>query len=151
MSALRKLPDFTSNPAAVDSATPTTALFNELLADARKEGDPMRQAVPVACLKQLIAARAWTDAALALLALQQPDWRLRRLDFDDGEWHCALSRQPAMPQWLDDTVEAHHSNMALAIVGALLAVADEPAPQPSSSAAYPGDARFEPVLCENFA
>lgn len=153
MQALRTLHDFTPDQAFAEISTPTTALFDTLLATACERGDPMRQAVPVACLKRLIAARAWNDAALALLALQLPDWKLRRLVYDDGEWHCALSRAREMPEWLDATTETHHPNMALAILGALVAAAAESAPSrlnpvPTS---HPGDAAFEPVLCENFA
>ncbi len=153
MPALHTRNDVSAAQAFADTPAPTTALFTELLDAACQSGNPMRQAVPVACLKRLIAARAWTDAALALLALQLPRWQLRRLAYDDGEWHCALSPAGAMPEWLDATTEAHHPNMALAIVNALLAAAAEPvSSQPSSATvAYPGDARFEPMLCENFA
>jgi hypothetical protein len=153
MSILRAFDNLPSRHVFAKSATPTTALFTGLLADSRPGDNPMRQAVPVACLKRLIAARAWTDAALALVALRLPEWQLRRLDSDDGQWHCALSRQPTMPEWLDDTVEAHHPNMALAIVSAKLAATAEPAPSPLSeiAGAHPRDAAFEPVLCENFA
>jgi hypothetical protein len=153
MQPLRTLHDFTPDQAFADTPTPTTGLFNDLLATACQAGDPMRQAVPLACLKRLIAARAWNDAALALLALQLPDWQLRRLVFDDGEWHCALSRARAMPEWLDSTTEAHHPNMALAILGALVAAAAESAPSRLTAvpASNPGDGAFEPMLCDNFA
>lgn len=153
MQALRTLHDLTADQAFADTPTPTAALFNELIATACQGGDPMRQAVPVACLKRLIAARAWNDAALALLALQLPDWQLRRLAFDDGEWHCALSRARAMPEWLDTASESHHPNMALAILCALVAAAADTAPSRLAAvpASNPGDAAFEPMLCENFA
>lgn len=153
MQALRNLHDFTTDQAFADTPTPTAALFNQLLATACASDDPIRQAVPVACLKRLIAARAWNDTALALLAFQLPDWQLRRLAYDDGEWHCALSRARAMPEWLDTTTEAHHPNMALAILGALVAAAAESAPSRLTPVpmSHPGDAAFEPMLCENFA
>lgn len=151
MPALHAFHDFTSNHAFPESATPTTALFTELLADACRDSDSMRQAVPVACVKRLIAARAWTDAAQALLALRQPGWTIRSLVLDDGEWHCALSQQPAMPEWLDATVEAQHPNLALAIVSAMLSASVEPAPPHLAAVAPAGDAAFDPVLCENFA
>lgn len=153
MQALRTLHDFTADQAFADTPAPTVALFNELLTNACASGDPMRQAVPVACLKRLIAARAWNDAALALLALQLPDWDLRSLAYDDGEWHCALSPARAMPDWLDDTTESHHPNMALAILGALVAATAERSPSRLTTVptSQPGDAAFEPMLCENFA
>jgi hypothetical protein len=153
MQALLTLHDATADQPFADVPTPTTALFNDVLATACRRGDPMRLAVPVACLKRLIAARAWNDAALALLALQLPDWQLRRLAYDDGEWHCALSRARAMPEWLDATTESHHPNMALAILGALVAAAADVAPSRPVAVltSNPGDAAFEPMLCENFA
>jgi hypothetical protein len=42
---------------------------------------------------------AWTEAAFALIALELPLWRVRRLVYEDGEWLCSLSHQPnfAMP------------------------------------------------------
>ena len=69
---------------------------------------------------RLIAAGAWTDAALAVLAGELPHWQLRRLAYDDGEWHCALSREPHMPEALDDTAHGHHEHAALAILDAFL-------------------------------
>jgi hypothetical protein len=152
MQALRTINEFSADQAFAETTTPTTALFDELLATACQTGDPMRQAVPVACLRRLIAARAWTDAALALLALQLPGWHVRRLGYDDGEWHCALSSQPAMPEWLDATVESHHPNMPLAILSALVAAAAaSPSPLAAVAASQAGDAEFEPMLCDNFA
>src|SRR5262245_40696798 len=48
-------------------------------------------------LDRLIEAGAWTDAAFALLALELPQWTVRRLACEDGEWFCALSRQRGLP------------------------------------------------------
>ena len=50
---------------------------------------------------RLVEHCAWTDAALALLELDLPHWELRRLLYDDGEWHCFLSRRPAFPLELE--------------------------------------------------
>ncbi|MDB5618315.1 hypothetical protein [Tardiphaga sp.] len=153
MQVFRTLEDVTAEPAFAASTTPTTALFTELLATACEGGEPMHQVVAVTRLKVLIAARAWNDAALALVALQLPNWRVRRLVYDDGEWYCALSSRSAMPEWLDTPTEAHHPCMALAIVSALLAATADLAPSHLTSApASPlGDAEFQPVLCDNFA
>jgi hypothetical protein len=51
---------------------------------------------------------AWTDAALALIAKELPLWRVRRLAYENGEWHCALSYQPNLPMAFDDCAEATH-------------------------------------------
>jgi len=72
-------------------------------------------------LRRLIAAEAWTEAALALIELALPQWQLVRLVYDGGEWCCALSRHPQMPDWLDDAVETRHEVLPLAILAAFLA------------------------------
>ena len=61
-------------------------------------------------LDQLIEAGAWSDAALALIELELPAWKLRRLVYEDGEWFCSLSKQPNLPVALDDTADACHEN-----------------------------------------
>jgi hypothetical protein len=97
----------------------TPALMRDVIAQAC----PRLPAYPVATkakLDALIEAGAWIDAALALLKLELPQWRLRRLVYDDGEWHCSLSNQPALPVELDDSVEPVHAIPALAILCALV-------------------------------
>jgi hypothetical protein len=71
-------------------------------------------------IDRLIASEAWTEAALALVELELPQWKLRRLLYEDGEWHCCLSRQPELPAWTDETVEVHHENLPLAILSAFV-------------------------------
>ncbi len=65
---------------------------------------------------RLAEAGAWTDAALALIALELPGWKVRRLVYENGEWLCSLSRQPNLPITLDDTADAAHEALPLAIV-----------------------------------
>jgi hypothetical protein len=67
-------------------------------------------------LKWLIEAGAWTDAAMALIELELPQWKLRRLVRDDGEWFCSLSRQPELPIGYDETAEATHESLPVAIL-----------------------------------
>jgi hypothetical protein len=71
-------------------------------------------------LNRLVETGAWTDASLALVELELPHWKLRRLVFDDGEWLCSLSRQPRLPLGLDEVAEASHEVMPLSILIALL-------------------------------
>jgi hypothetical protein len=71
-------------------------------------------------IDQLIEAGAWSDAALALVELELPAWKLRRLIYEDGEWLCSLSRQPNLPVALDDTADASHAVMPLAILSAFV-------------------------------
>lgn len=67
-------------------------------------------------LGRLVAAGAWTEAALALVTVALPGWTVRRLVCDGGEWICSLSRQPNLPEGLDDAVDASHETLSLAIL-----------------------------------
>jgi hypothetical protein len=69
---------------------------------------------------RLVQSGASTDATLALLELELPQWRLRRLIYDHGEWHCSLSKHVALPAELDDTVEGNHESLPLAILSAFV-------------------------------
>jgi hypothetical protein len=87
-----------------------------------------------AAIGQLIKLDAWVDAALTLIELELPGWKLRRLICEDGEWFCSLSRQPNLPATLDDTADGTHEVMSLAI---LLAFLEAMATVPQSVAAVP--------------
>jgi hypothetical protein len=103
-------------------------------------------------VKRLIQSQAWTDAALALIDLELPQWQVRRIAYDEGEWHCALSRQRELPDWLDSAVEARHADLALAILGAFVEARRVAAPTSQTSVpAVPQDANpmYEPVFCDN--
>jgi hypothetical protein len=63
---------------------------------------------------------AWTEAALALIALELPLWRVRRLVYENGEWLCSLSYQPNLPMGFDDCVEATHEVLPLALLCAFV-------------------------------
>jgi hypothetical protein len=106
-------------------------------------------------IERLIESAAWTDAALALLELELPNWRLRRLAYDDGEWHCALSRQRELPDWLDDgSIESHNADLAMAILSAFVDARRWSAlPSRTSVPAAPGSASsfYQPVYCDNFS
>jgi hypothetical protein len=116
-------------------------------------GKPSRR-LPVR-IERLIDSGAWTDAALALLELELPQWQLRRLAYDDGEWHCALSRQRELPDWLDDrSVESRHADLAMAILSAFAdAQRRSASPRKTSVPAAPlaTNPLYEPLNCENFA
>src|SRR4051794_25351301 len=78
------------------------------------------QSTESARIDRLIQSSAWTDAALALLDLELPQWQLRRIAYDAGEWYCALSRQRELPDWLDGSIEARHADLPLAILSAFV-------------------------------
>ena len=69
----------------------TAELLSEAVDSVCTRFSLLRNTEPAARAEQMIQSGAWTDAALALLALELPQWQLRRLVYDDGEWHCALS------------------------------------------------------------
>lgn len=105
---------------------------------------------PQARLTRLIDTGAWTDAALALLELELPQWKVRRLVQEDGEWLCTLSRQPQLPLGLDEATEATHEVMPLAI---LIAMLDARRATSSSSTVVPriSQSTGYAVNCDNFA
>src|SRR2546429_5253948 len=67
-------------------------------------------------VEQLIQSQAWTDAALALIDLELPQWQVRRLAYDEGEWYCTLSRGRELPDWLDQPIEPPPAESAPAIL-----------------------------------
>jgi hypothetical protein len=102
----------------------------------------------------LIKSGAWTDAVLALIELELPQWRIRRIIYDNGEWHCAVSRQRELPDWLDQSVEASHADLSLAMLRAFLHVqhvgtASIRTSVPTVPCA--ADTLYAPVCCDNFA
>src|ERR1700754_2169378 len=126
------------------------AVTADLIADVI--GKPSRR-LPVR-IERLIDSGAWTDAALALLELELPHWQLRRLAYDDGEWHCALSRERGLPEWPDDrSIKSHHADLALAILSAFVQAQRKSAlPGRTSVPAVSRAASplYEPANCDNF-
>ena len=79
---------------------------------------------------------------------------LRRIAYDEGEWHCALSRERELPDWLDQSVEARHADLALAILSAFVEAQRISAPADRTSVPIvprKTDAFYEPILSNNFA
>jgi hypothetical protein len=103
---------------------------------------------------RLIESGAFTDATLALLELELPQWKLRRLIREDDEWHCAISRQLGLPAELDDMAEANHESLSLAILSALVEAqchsltAGEARPK---SVPQVRPAQGYAICCDNFA
>jgi len=104
-------------------------------------------------IMRLIDVEAWADAALALIELELPLWQVRRIAYDEGEWHCALSRERELPDWLDTAVEARHADLALASLSAFVEVralaVDVSRPSVPSVRPAP-DPLYEPIGCDNF-
>ena len=114
----------------------------------------LKQAGKTVHIDRLIEAGAWCDAVLALIGIELPGWKLRRLICENGEWFCSLSRQPNLPVELDDTADASHEVMALAILGAFLEARDKS--EALRSSAKPIVPALRPsmdcaICCDNFA
>ena len=104
-------------------------------------------------IERLIGVRAWTDAALALIAFELPQWKLRRILYEDGEWHCSLSRQPQLQMGLDEVAEGSHEALPLAVLIALLQALRDHAGRGSGVTGVP-QVNIVPgyaICCDNFA
>jgi hypothetical protein len=105
-------------------------------------------------IEQLIRSEAWTDTALALIDLELPLWQVRRLAYDEGEWYCALSRQRELPDWLDQSIEARHADLSLAILRAFVEAqrVSAPSSRPSVPVVQASASPFYEAVCsDNFA
>lgn len=138
--------------ASVRTATPE--LLSELIATACTRLPALKRTRAVERIFQLIEAGAWTDAALALIEAELPQWKLRRIEYDSGTWHCSLSRQPELPAWLDQSADAHHEVPALAILDAFVEARRSTAMSHDARPAAAPKLQQEPgeaVCCDNFA
>jgi len=131
----------------------TPELIAEILDVTCRRSPILRNSAKVLRLKELLDASAWTDAALALIELELPLWHIRRITYDAGEWHCALSRQCELPDWLDQSIDARHPHLALAILIAIIEAQQITASFGSTS--VPGkpirpEADYIPLCCDNF-
>jgi hypothetical protein len=133
----------------------TRALMADVLAAIGERCSTSPSVAPAKRIRVLLEAEAWTDAALALLDLELPQWKLRRLAYEDGEWRCCLGKQWPLPEWLDDVVDAGHPVLPLAILDAMIEArtvaqtSAAAAPRSAPSVGLPRDATY--LCCDNFA
>jgi hypothetical protein len=147
----------TQNPADLGArlrnANAVTAdIMSDVIGQACRRFPSLGQSEKSLRVERLLELGAWTDAALALIDLELPQWQLRRIAYDEGEWHCALSRQRELPEWLDSAIEARHADLALAMLSAFVEASRIAAPTIQTSVpAVPLDANpmYEPMLCDN--
>jgi hypothetical protein len=107
-------------------------------------------------LRQLIAACAWTDAALALIKLELPHWKLRRVVLDDGQWQCCLSIHAELPTEFDDVAEASHEVLSLAMLSAMVEARRDIATKRGSTSLrvvpnVAGNDSAVAISCDNYA
>jgi len=139
-----------------DAPAMTADLMSEVIDHTSRRFSSAIRDGRAARLARLVESGAWTDAALALIELELPSWQPRRIAYDDGEWHCALSRQRELPDWLDQSIEAGHADLSLAILGAYIdALRQTKTVKEMSRSAVPQvqvePGPYERLCCENFA
>lgn len=144
----RRLAHFSHRVGAADARE--APLVSSMIADAMERLAETNNDRHAAQLAGLVEADAWTEVALAVLDVEFPHWKLCRLIYDGGEWHCTLSLHRDLPQWLDQAIETHHADLAMAIFKGLIEAAEQdetraPAPVPRIR-----KDQTDPVLCENF-
>jgi hypothetical protein len=99
--------------------SPSSEAFQQVIKHCTRLSS-LRQGGNATKLECLIEAGAWTDAAIALIEFELPNWSVRRILCEDGEWLCSLSRQPHLPIFLDEPAEGSHPVLALAILRAFV-------------------------------
>ena len=132
----------------------TAEFLSDIISQTCRRFPSPGQSAKTTRIERLIQSGAWTDAALALIDLELPQWQLRRIAYDEGEWHCALSRERELPDWLDQSAEGRHADLALAILSAFVEAERISAPTDRTSVPIvprKADAFYEPVLSDNFA
>ncbi|KRR08927.1 hypothetical protein CQ12_08125 [Bradyrhizobium jicamae] len=137
-----------------DAYSVTAEFLSDIISETCRRFPSGQVNARTARIERLIQSQAWTDAALALIDLELPQWQIRRLAYDDGEWYCALSQQRELPDWLDQSVEARHADLALAILSAFVEAQRVSAPSSRTSvpnAPLPADTFYQPIYSDNFA
>lgn len=137
-----------------DACGVTAEFLSDIISETCRRFPSTEGSAKAARVERLIQSQAWTDAALALIDLELPQWQVRRLAYDDGEWYCALSRQRELPDWLDQSIETRHADLALAILSAFVeAQRISSTPSRTSVPPVPQQANplYEPVYSDNFA
>jgi hypothetical protein len=134
-----------------DAHAVTADLISEVIGESCRRFPSVGQTHKTARIEQLIESRAWMDAALALIDLELPQWQIRRIVYDAGEWYCALSRQRELPDWLDQSIETHHADLPLAILIAFVEAQGANAARIRTSVPpVPRDVLYTPLCCDNF-
>jgi hypothetical protein len=153
-----RLPDLQDQLRRAHDVTPD--LMSKVVAGAGTRFTMPSCAGKAAKIGRLIVSEAWTDAALALVELELPHWKLHRLVYEQDAWLCSLNKQWNLQVWFYDCAEARHQSLPLAILSALIEAqqcSEPPSEAMSSRAASSvpqcgGEAGFpvETMCCDNF-
>ena len=137
-----------------DAHAVTGDLMSQVIGEMCRRFSFVGQGEKTTRIERLILSGAWTDATLALIDLELPQWQVRRIAYDGGEWYCALSRERELPEWLDQSIEARHADLALAILTAFVEAQRVTMPRNRTSVpTVQRDANLLciPFCCDNFA
>jgi hypothetical protein len=136
---------------ALPRVDPSVAALSSAIAAGCRAAPPKGPTIRMARVEALVLIRGWTDAALLLAELQAPEWQLRRLERDDGEWSCCLSRHSAPPIEFDEVAEGRHELLPLAILAAVTEAKMLHAPDSAPPNRPPNRQPTGQILCcENF-
>jgi hypothetical protein len=102
------------------ASRPTSALLAKVIATICSRILVLNKSGKTAGIDRLIESGAWADSALALVELELPLWKVRRIAHEGGEWFCSLSRTPNLPVEFDDSVDTSHEVLAIAVLRALV-------------------------------
>ena len=136
-----------------DAHAITVELLSDVIDETCRRLPSIRLTESAARIERLMKSAAWTDAVLTLIDLELPQWRVRRIAYDEGEWHCALSRQRELPDWLDRSIEASHADLALAMLCAFIEAArvrSETIGTSVPNVPRTSDLIDSPLCCDNF-
>lgn len=139
----------------LDVAAVTSAMMTAILESSTQAHPALTRGDRCARIEELLRSSTRLAAAIELIARELPRWQLRRLAYDGGEWHCALSRLRDIADWLDQCADGHHTDPALAILNAAMeALRDEASPAERSVPSGTPMAQnelVEPLCCDNFS
>lgn len=140
-------------PSAPTAETLASWLASAIIARIGERGHAAPPTAELAQIRKYIEDGAAIEAALALIEFDLPQWKLRRLAYDEGEWHCALSRQRETPDWLDDSVEGSHADLASAIFISYIEAHSQTEPASLQLPSSVPQVQFDPsdtICCDNF-
>src|SRR5260370_31300910 len=95
-----------------DAHAVTSELMAEIIGETCRRFPSVGQSKKSERIERLIQTGAWTDTALALIDLELPRCQARRVAYDEGEWYCALSREPEPTDCPPRSVQSPHPHLA---------------------------------------
>jgi hypothetical protein len=128
----------------------TVALLRDVMGSAGERLSTLQRMGKTAHIERFLKAGACTEAALALLDLEMPNWKIRRLVFEGGEWLCSLSRRSSMPIQFDEMAEARHAVLSLAVLRALVEARQLRGAGPVSTSEHVALGSTVRFCCDNF-